>query len=150
MSTELNATCCRQGLVHAGLLLIRLMIGVVFVFHGSQKLFGAFGGPGLQGFSGYLESMRIPFPYLSAVLAGCAEFFGGLAVFTGVGMRLLAVPLAFTMLVGCFTAHAGKFSVQEGGMEYALTLCVVVIGLALTGPGQWTLLALLRGRKRAE
>jgi putative oxidoreductase len=144
MSTEIDSKCCRYGLGDAGLLLIRLMVGFVFIFHGSQKLFGVFGGSGLQGFSGFLESLKIPFPYLSAVLAGCAEFFGGLALFTGVGLRLLAAPLALTMLVASFTAHAGKFSLQEGGMEYALTLGVVVIGLALTGPGRWTLLSLFR------
>lgn len=147
MSTGIDSKCCRYEMADAGLLLIRLMVGVVFIFHGSQKLFGVFGGPGLQGFSGFLETLKVPFPYLSAVLAGCAEFFGGLALFTGVGLRLLAVPLAFTMLVASFTAHAGKFSLQEGGMEYSLTLCVVVIGLALTGSGRWTLLSLFGGKK---
>lgn len=125
-----------------GLLVIRLMLAVVFVFHGAQKLFGAFGGPGLEGFAGYLGSLGVPLPGPSAFLAGAAELFGGLALATGVGLRLLALPLAFTMLVAATTAHSG-FDATQGGGEYALTLGAVVIGLALTGPGKYSLSALL-------
>ncbi len=129
-----------------GAFLIRLMLSVVFVYHGSQKLFGAFGGPGLKGFSGFLASLGVPAPEVGAVLAGAAEFLGGLALLTGIGLRLLSLPLVITMLVGCFTAHAGKFSVQNGGMEYALTLAVVVAGMALIGPGSWTLPRIVRAK----
>ena len=54
------------------LLLIRLMLGVVFVFHGSQKLFGFFEGPGIEGFAGYLSSLDVPLPLLNAWLASLA------------------------------------------------------------------------------
>ncbi len=118
-----------------GLLLIRLMLGAVFLFHGSQKLFGAFGGPGLEGFATFLGSLDVPLPQVSAVAAALAEFVGGAALVTGFLMRPLCLPLGFTMLVAAFSAHAGKFSAQDGGMEYPLTLAVVVLGLALTGPG---------------
>src|SRR5690606_6435504 len=97
-----------------GLLVIRLMLAVVFVFHGAQKLFGAFDGPGLEGFAGYLGSLGVPLPGLNAFLAGAAEFFGGLALATGVALRLAALPLAFTMLVAATTAHSG-FDVTKGG-----------------------------------
>ena len=121
-----------------GLLALRLMGGTVFAFHGAQKLFGAFGGPGLEGFGGYLESLGVPFPALSAWLAAVTELVGGLALITGFGQRLIAVPLTFTMLVAAFSAHSG-FSAQTGGMEYPLMLAAVSLALGLTGPGRFAL-----------
>lgn len=122
----------------AALFAIRLMVGVVFLFHGAQKLFGSFGGHGIQGTAGWMESIGIPFPVVSATLAGATEFLGGLALVSGVGLGLLSVPLTFTMLVAAFTAHSG-FDVTSGGMEYPLTLAVVVAGLGLQGPGRLAL-----------
>jgi putative oxidoreductase len=133
-------------LADVGLLLIRVMLGVVFVYHGSQKLFGAFGGPGLEGFAGFMTKMGLPMPYLQAVLAGSAEFFGGLALLLGLATRLAVVPMVVTMLVASFMVHGKAFSVQNGGMEYPLTLAVVLVGLGLTGPGALALDAVLRRR----
>jgi putative oxidoreductase len=118
-----------------GLLAMRVMLAVVFLFHGAQKLFGVFDGPGLEGFAGWLDSLGVPLPAVSAFLAALAEFGGGLALATGVGTRLVGVPLAFTMFVAAFAAHSG-FAAQSGGMEYPLTLAVMVVGLVLTGPGR--------------
>ncbi|MGE0711341.1 MAG: DoxX family protein [Planctomycetota bacterium] len=126
-----------------GALIARAMVGIVFVFHGAQKLFGLFGGPGLEGFGGFLQSLGVPFPALSAVLAGSAELFGGLSLLLGVGQRAIGVPLVFTMLVAAFSAHTG-FDVQKGGMEYPLTLGAVVAGLALIGPGRFNALTLVQ------
>tara|TARA_R110002072_G_scaffold35871_3_gene105700 strand:- start:434 stop:919 length:486 start_codon:yes stop_codon:yes gene_type:complete len=123
----------------AALLLIRGITGIVFSFHGAQKLFGAFGGPGLEGFAGYLASLGFPFPTVNAYLAGGTEFFGGLALLLGLGTRFVSLPLAFTMLVASFTVHAGSFSNQVGGMEYSLTLAVVSVALALSGGGRHSL-----------
>lgn len=131
-----------------GLLLMRGMIGVVGVFHGSQKLFGAFGGMGLKGFADFLKSMDVPLPMVSAVLAGAAEFFGGLLIALGLFPRLAALPFAFTMLVAFLTAHHGKFDSTKGGGEYALTLAVFAIGLFFTGPGRWSVTGLM-GKKSA-
>jgi putative oxidoreductase len=127
------------------LLSMRLMTGAVFLFHGSQKLFGLFGGHGVEGTAGWMESLGMPFPVASAIAAGAAELVGGAALVTGFGQRLLAVPLVFTMLVGAFTAHAGAFDATAGGMEYPLTLAVVVSALGLLGPGRLAL-----GRSTAE
>jgi len=124
-----------------GLALIRVLIAVVFIFHGSQKLFGTFGGPGIEGFAGFLGSLNIPFPTFSAYMAGATEFFGGLALLTGVGVRIISLPLTITMLVAAFTASTG-FDMQKGGMEYPLTLAFVVAGLGLTGPGKLNLWSL--------
>ncbi|MEM7306584.1 MAG: DoxX family protein [Planctomycetota bacterium] len=120
------------------LLALRLMAGSVFAFHGAQKLFGLFGGYGVAGTAGWMESIGIPLPTVSAVLAGGTELVGGLALFAGLGQRLLAVPLTFTMLVAAFTAHSG-FNAATGGMEYPLTLAVLAAALGLLGPGRLSL-----------
>jgi putative oxidoreductase len=121
-----------------GLLLIRVMLAVVFIYHGQGKLFG-----GLEGFAGYLGSLGVPAPKLAAVLAAVSEFAGGILLLGGIGFRFALWPLVFTMLVAAFTAHAGAFNIQNGGMEYALTLGVMVAGLALVGPGDFTVRKLM-------
>ncbi|MHC4672377.1 MAG: DoxX family protein [Planctomycetota bacterium] len=131
-----------------GLLLIRLMLGTVFVFHGSQKLFGCFGGHGLSGMADFLEQLHVPAPMVSAVLAGSAEFFGGLALLLGVGVRIAVIPMVFTMLVAVYKVHWGVFSSQKGGMEYPLTLAVILIALGLLGPGRQKLPTLIRACRR--
>ena len=125
------------------LLLVRAMLAVVFIYHGSQKLFGWFGGHGLSGTAAFMESIGIPLPMISTLLAGSAEFFGGIVLLLGVGARIAAVPIAFTMLVGIITVHNSAFAVSAGGMEYALTLGVMLITLALMGPGRLTVARLL-------
>lgn len=139
----------RAGVTAAdvGLFLIRAIVGVVFLYHGSQKLFGLFGGHGISGTAGFMGQMGFPLPTASAVAAGGAEFLGGVALLTGVAMRLLAVPLAFTMYVAAFAVHGSAFGLQNSGMEYALTLAVVVTGLALTGAGRLTLAGYLPSRR---
>ncbi|QDU38603.1 Putative oxidoreductase MhqP [Maioricimonas rarisocia] len=130
-----------------GLLLIRGIVGIVLMMHGSQKLFGAFGGPGLEGFAGFLESIAVPLPMVSAILAACAEFFGGLALVLGLLTRIVAIPVAFTMFVAIVKVHNEAFFIKESGMEYALTLGLVVVGLALTGPGCLSIDHLIFGRR---
>ncbi len=122
-----------------GLLLMRLVLGAVFLYHGAEKLFGFPHGGGLGTFAQYLHSLGIPYPAYGAALAGLAEFAGGLALLTGYGFRLLMLPLVATMGVAVYFVHRHAFSAQESGMEYPLTLGVVVLGLAFTGPGRWRL-----------
>jgi putative oxidoreductase len=124
-----------------GLLIMRLMIGVVGMFHGAGKLFNIFDGPGLSKFADALKGMNIPVPMLSAVLAGSAECFGGLLIAVGLFTRIAALPFAFNMLVAFFIAHKGVFSIAKGGGEFALTLAVFAIGLFFTGPGQYAISA---------
>jgi len=138
-------------LTDLGLLAIRGMVGWVMFFHGAQKMWGWFtesGEPGLPGLQNKLAEMEIPFPEISGYLAGGAEFFGGCLLMAGLLTRLISIPVAFTMGVAAFTVHAGKFSLQVGGMEYPLTLMVVSIGILLTGPGRISLDALLFRRKK--
>ena len=123
----------------AGLLLVRVGLAGPMVYHGSQKLFGWFGGYGIDGTAGWMASQGIPFPVLSTALAGGAEFFGGLALLLGLLARPAAVALAFTMLVAAWTQRAGGYSAARGGLEYPLTLALLFAGVALTGAGRWTL-----------
>ncbi len=123
---------------NAALFVIRTMLAVVFIFHGAQKLFGVFDGPGIAGMAGFNESLGIPLPTLSAYMAGSAEFFGGIVLLLGTGTRVAAIPMIFTMLVASFMANSG-FDIQKGGMEYSLTLAAILLALAIGGPGEWTI-----------
>ncbi len=127
-----------QTYPNAGLFLTRVMLAVVFVFHGSQKLFGLFGGHGIEGTAGFFEQIGMPFPTASVVLAGGTELLGGLALALGLFARPAALGLAATMFVAAFSAHTG-FGSQDGGMEYPLTLAVLALALALSGPGRFAL-----------
>lgn len=138
MSTE-----ARNSLADVGLLLIRMVLAAVFIYHGGQKLFGIFGGYGISGTAGWMGSVGIPLPTLSATLAGGTEFFGGIVLLLGTGARIAAVPMAFCMLVAVTMVHRSAFDARSGGMEYALTLGVVLVSLALIGPGRLTLGRLL-------
>lgn len=136
-----------RSCVHdTGLFLIRAIVGVVLMYHGSQKLFGWFGGPGMSAETGFVASitkMGLPYPVLSAWLAACTEFVGGVLLILGLAVRLIAIPMAFNMYVAAFMVHGKAFSLQHGGMEYALTLAVVLTGLILTGGGGCSLPGLL-------
>lgn len=128
-----------------GLLLLRAVLAAVFVYHGGQKLFGWFGGYGIEGTAQWMAGQGIPFPVLSVLLAGSAELFGGLALLAGgLAARLATVPMAFTMAVAIVTTHLGAFDARAGGMEYPLTLGVALVALGLTGPGELGLPALAR------
>lgn len=135
----------------SALLLLRLVLAAVFIFHGSQKLFGWFGGHGIEGTAGWMASIGIPLPTLSAILAATAEFFGGLVLLIGTGTRLAVVPLTITMAVAIITVHGSAgFSNQAGGFEYPLTLGITLIALGLMGPGQFTLARLFAPRRAAQ
>ena len=120
-----------------GPLVLRLVIGAIFMAHGAQKLFGWFGGYGLDGTGQWLASIGLGPGYLMALLAGSAEFFGGLALLLGVLVRPAAIALAVTMLVAIFSVHIdnGLF-MDKNGYEYALALLVVSVSLAISGAGK--------------
>lgn len=124
-----------------GLLIIRLVIGLLFVGHGAQKLFGWFGGYGLKGTGGWLDSIGVKPGVAMALVAGLGELVGGLLFATGVGFWAGAILIAITMLVAIVKVHGqnGLWATQNG-YEYNLTLIVVAIGLALIGPGAYVLL----------
>lgn len=127
----------QNTLTDAGLLIARSMIGVVGIYHGGQKLFGMFGGGGFASTVEAMDAMGMPLPTLSAMAAGSAEFFGGIALIVGFLTRFAGANFAFTMLVASFAVHGGAFGAQNGGMEYPLTLALVSLAITLTGPGRF-------------
>ncbi len=129
----------RSAGTDAGLLAARGMLGVIGIFHGTQKLFGWFGGGGIEGTAAAFEQLGIPLPTPSVYAAGAAETFGGLALIVGLATRFSASAYGFTMLVAAFSAHWGAFDARNGGMEYPLALAIFALALAGTGAGRWSL-----------
>lgn len=117
-------------------LILRVPVGLILMAHGAQKLFGWFDGGGLAGTADWLSSIGMEPGYLMAILAGSAEFFGGIALVLGLLTRPAALVAAFTMLVAIFSVHIsnGLFA-DNGGYEYALTLMVALVSLAIQGGG---------------
>lgn len=127
-----------------GLMLIRGMVGYIMFYHGSQKLFGWFDGNGMEGFIGMVGGLDLPGgvpPKIAAYTAAVSEFGGGILLMLGLLTRLAAIPVAVAMGVAAFKVHNKNFAVgaEPVGMEYALTLMVVAIGLIFTGPGKFAL-----------
>ena len=121
-------------------LALRVGGGIIFAAHGAQKLFGWFGGYGLEGTGQFFDSAGLAPGYLMALLAGAAEFFGGLALILGLLVRPAAASLAFAMLVAIFSVHFSKgFFMDKGGYEYALALFAVSASLVFSGGGRASL-----------
>ncbi|MCM3175843.1 DoxX family protein [Paenibacillus sp. MER 99-2] len=131
-------------MLDVGLLLIRLVIGLSFMAHGAQKLFGWFGGYGIKGTGGWFESMGMKPGVLVALLAGLAEFGGGLLLALGLLTPVGGILIALTMVIAIVKVHGanGYWSTQNG-FEYNLAILVVGVALALTGGGQYALDALI-------
>jgi len=123
-----------------GLLIIRLVIGLTFAAHGTQKLFGWFGGYGLKGTGGWLDSIGVKPGVFMALLAGLGELVGGLLFAAGVGTWVGAILIAVTMLVAIVKVHGPNgYWATQNGYEYNLALIAVAIGVALVGPGAYVL-----------
>ncbi len=122
-----------------GILIIRLVLGLTFVGHGSQKLFGWFGGHGIKGTGGWMESVGIKPGVLMAVFAGVLEFVGGLLFATGFWFTLGAAMIVLAML-GAMKVHLPNgYWADKGGIEYPFVIIAIAIGLALIGPGAYSL-----------
>ncbi|QYJ17111.1 Putative oxidoreductase MhqP [Rubrobacter xylanophilus DSM 9941] len=127
-------------MVDLALLVLRLVLGVIFVAHGAQKLFGSFGGPGLKGTAGFFEQLGIRPSYPMAVVVGAVEFFGGILAALGFLTPVAAVGLILVMLGAILTVHLRNgFFNQNGGYEFNLTLIGVALALLLAGAGSYSL-----------
>ncbi len=123
-----------------GLLILRLVVGLTLAGHGAQKLFGWWGGPGMDGWTQIVQRLRIRPARPWAWVAALAEFGGGIFLALGLLTPLAALAIAGSMLVAIVTVHLVKgFWVAKGGYEFNLTLLAAVIALALTGPGTYSL-----------
>jgi len=147
--------------MNLGRLLLRLSIGGFFVGHGTQKLFGWFGGHGPDGTGQFFESLGLRPGKRHALAAGAAEAGGGALLALGAATPLAAAALTATMITAIVRVHGSKGPwVTEGGYEYNVVLIAAALALAETGPGspsidsardsemygpKWAVLALLLG-----
>jgi putative oxidoreductase len=120
-----------RSAVDVAVLVARLIVGVIFVAHGSQKLFGAFGGPGLAGVVG----MMGPLGYLVTI----GEFFGGLGLIFGVLSRFSSAALIVIMLGAIATVHGKNGFFAPSGFEYNLSLIGLLATILIAGPGRFAL-----------
>jgi putative oxidoreductase len=127
-----------------GLLALRLVLGLVMAAHGAQKLFGWFGGGGPQGTAGMFGQLRFRAPLAMAFVAGLAEFGGGLLLASGLLTPLAALAIVGVMINAVVTVHwRNGFWATQGGYEYNLVILTVAGALAATGPGRFSLDALI-------
>lgn len=123
-----------------GLLALRLVAGTLLAGHGAQKLFGWFGGHGPEGTGGWMESMGLRPGKPWALLAGGSEFGSGVITAAGLASPLGPVGMLAPMAVAAGTVHRGKpIWATEGGAELPALYAAVGAGLALTGPGRYSL-----------
>ena len=122
------------------LLVLRLVVGLLFVGHGSQKLFGVFGGGGLEGTTGMFDNIGLHPAWLHARVAGTAEFGGGALIALGLFTPFAAAALIGVMIAAIATVHAknGIWNTNKG-YEFNLTLIAAVFALAGIGAGAWSL-----------
>ena len=131
----------------AGLSIIRILVGIIFMAHGAQKLFGMFGGYGLEGtgqwmesIGQWMESIGLAPGYLMALLSGSAEFFGGLALVLGLLARPAALALSVTLIVAIFSVHIGNgLFMSNNGYEFALALLAGTVAVMIEGAGRFSL-----------
>ncbi len=115
---------------------LRLAMAAVFVAHGSQKVLGSWGGPGFKAFI----AGETPFPFMRPAwlwlaVAALSELVGAILLLLGLLTRVAAFFLACTMLTAIVGVHWGRFFVNSGGYEYALTLFAVSLSLLISGGG---------------
>lgn len=109
---------------------LRVVVGIVFVAHGWQKIH-----MGVHGVAGFLGMIGVPIPSVSAAVLIAVEFLGGIALILGLGTRWVSLLIAFDMLVAILAVHMKNGFFNPQGFEYPLTLLAASISLALTGGG---------------
>lgn len=152
MSNRIPGILSRLTRSEAGVaaLILRVPVGVILAAHGAQKLFGWFGGYGLEGTGQWMASVGFEPGYLMALLAGSAEFFGGIALVLGLLTRPAAALAAFTMVMA-MTVHLGNgLFLSNNGYEFALSLLASTAALALLGGGSASLDGALNRRLTAQ
>jgi len=125
-----------------GLLLLRLTAGLTLAAHGAQKLFGWFGGPGLEATGQFFETIGFLPGRRQALMAGVAETGGGLLLALGLLTPIGAAVICSVMLVALAVHIKNGFFAQNGGYEYTIVLGVAALSVAFTGPGSFSLDAL--------
>ncbi len=120
-------------------LALRIPAAIIFIAHGAQKLFAWFGGYGLEGTGQWMASIGLEPGYQMALMAGSAEFFGGIALLMGLMVRPVALMLAVTMLVAIYSVHfVNGLFMSANGYEFALALFAISVSLVISGAGKFS------------
>jgi putative oxidoreductase len=118
-------------------LVIRIALGIIFIAHGSQKLFGAFGGHGMSGTVGMMQSLGVHPAVFFAWIVTLVEFLGGIGILIGLLTSIASLLIAIDMVVAIATVHGknGFFLGQPPGYEYNIALIAMAVALILSGAG---------------
>jgi putative oxidoreductase len=114
---------------------LRLVIGAIFVAHGAQKLFGIWGGGGIEGTTAFFTQLGLGPAMPLAILVGTVEFVGGLMLVGGALTSVACLALTIEMLVATFKVHLAGGFFLPAGYEFNLALIGALVSLMLTGPG---------------
>jgi putative oxidoreductase len=137
-------TPVRSRNIDLALLLLRIIVGIVFIFHGSQKLFSI----GIPGMTAGFTKFGVPIPGVTAPFISILEFAGGIALMTGLWTRAFAVLLACDMLGAMAFVHFKNGFSLPTGYEFVFVLCGICLTLALAGAGSLSADAALSRRSR--
>jgi putative oxidoreductase len=130
--------------MNAGILVVRIVFGVLFAVHGSQKLFGAFGGYGLSGTGQFLESLGFRPGRVFALADGLAEFFGGVLLAAGFLVPIASAAILSGMVVAIVTVHWRNGALAlTNGVELPLLYVAAALLVAMSGPGKYSLDAVM-------
>ncbi|MEW6102194.1 MAG: DoxX family protein [Candidatus Omnitrophota bacterium] len=121
--------------------LLRIALGYIFVKEGAGKIYGWFGGGGIESVAAYFQGLGIIFPRFNAYLVGYTEFLGGLLLILG----LLARPVAF--FIGCIMVVAILTAHRQGGYHYPMLILFICIAFLQSGAGRVSIDWLMSGRK---
>ena len=128
-----------------GMLLLRLVVGLLFVGHGAQKVFGWFGGKGMQSQQAMMERLGVQPARLWAWVGALGELLGGLGLVAGLLTPLAATGIIGAMVVAIVKVHWPKgLWNTKGGIEFPLTMATVAFVVGLVGPGVYSLDSALR------
>ena len=123
-----------------GMILLRLVVGLTLAAHGSQKLFGFFGGSGTAGTRDFFAGLGFRTPLALAFIAGLSELGGGLLFAFGLVTPFAALALTVVMLNAIGTVHWKKgFFNSAGGYEYNLLIIATAVAVTAAGPGRFSL-----------